>query len=243
MLHAVLIAWSLLAHTAGDLSATGATDELGLTASVSASATLDRYRRSWIILDDARLMAPPERVPGCEARLTEAGVRFSAARITPHWNPSKTILCGAEQVVRFHRGPGNIRWSSAPRLSCRAALALAQFEQIVREEAAKEFKSRVYAAQHIGTYACREMAAYEGWISEHSYANAIDISMFTLASGRRISVRDHYFSDGAEGRFLRAIARRAFEEAVFSVVLTPAFDARHKDHFHLDMAHYRVGEL
>lgn len=199
--------------------------------------------RSWIMLDDARLMAPPDRVSECEARLQEAGVRFTAARIPPHQNSSKTILCGTEQAVRFRRGPGNIRWSSSPKLSCRAALALAQFEQIVREEATALLDSRVYAARHLGTYACREMAAYDGWISEHSYANAIDISSFTLANGRVISVRQHYFEDGPEGQFLRAIARRAYTDDVFSVVLTPAFDAHHRDHFHLDMAHYRAGEF
>ncbi len=198
--------------------------------------------RSWIRLDDTRPMAPPERVGDCEARLQEAGIRFTTSRIPPHLNDSKTILCGTEQAVRFRRGPGNIRWSSPPKLSCRAALALGRWEEIIREEAATHLNSRVYAARHIGTYACREMAAYDGWISEHSYANAIDISSFTLASGVVISVREHYFDEGPKGRFLRAIARRAYTEDVFSVVLTPAFDAHHRSHLHLDMAHYRAGE-
>ena len=47
---------------------------------------------------------------------------------------------------------------------------------------------------------------------------------------------------GAEGFSMREVARRAFEEDVFSVVLTPAFDDHHKGHLHLDMAHYRAGE-
>lgn len=197
---------------------------------------------SWIVLDDAALMAPPAPVEGCQEALREAGVRAEPVRMTPHPNPSNTIMCGTAQAVRFKRGPGKIRWSRAPKVSCRLGLALAQFEVLVQEEAARLFGDRVYAARHVGTYNCREMAAYDGWISEHSYANAIDVVSFTLAKGTEISVRRHYFEDSPRGAFLRAVARRAYEEDVFSVVLTPAFDAHHRGHLHFDMAHYRAGE-
>jgi hypothetical protein len=40
--------------------------------------------------------------------------------------------------------------------------------------------------------------------------------------------------------FLRSLARRLYDEDVFSVVLTPFFDALHRDHFHLDLARYRL---
>jgi hypothetical protein len=42
-----------------------------------------------------------------------------------------------------------------------------------------------------------------------------------------------------EGRFLRSVATRLYDEGVFSVVITPFFDALHRDHFHLDQARYR----
>ena len=141
--------------------------------------------------------------------------------MTPHLNANGTILCGTTQAVKFQRGPGKIRWSRAPRVSCRMALALARFEEIVQEEARRLFDDRVYAARHVGTYNCREMAAYDGWVSEHSYANAIDLVSLTLARGTEISVRTHYFDPGPRGELLRDVARRAFEEDVFSVVLTP----------------------
>ena len=44
----------------------------------------------------------------------------------------------------------------------------------------------------------------------------------------------------AETRFLREAARALYDEGVFSVVLTPAYDRLHHDHFHLDLARYRV---
>jgi hypothetical protein len=43
-----------------------------------------------------------------------------------------------------------------------------------------------------------------------------------------------------EARFLRELANRAYDEELFSVVLTPYWDKLHRDHFHFDLARYRV---
>ena len=42
------------------------------------------------------------------------------------------------------------------------------------------------------------------------------------------------------GVFLRSVSRRANDEDVFSHVLTPFFNATHKNHFHLDLARFRA---
>lgn len=39
---------------------------------------------------------------------------------------------------------------------------------------------------------------------------------------------------------LRLVSRRANDEDVFSHVLTPFFDAHHKNHFHRDLSRYRA---
>ena len=96
-----------------------------------------------------------------------------------------------------------------------------------------------------GTYNCRRMARFQNLVSEHSYANAIDIRAFVLADGQRISVLRDFGPTGRpatsrKGIFLRQLSRRLYDEGVFSVVLTPYWDALHRDHFHFDMARYRV---
>jgi hypothetical protein len=83
------------------------------------------------------------------------------------------------------------------------------------------------------------------FISEHSYANAIDIEEMVLASGAHISVRKDFGALAEPPRtvtseFLRTLARRAYDERLFSTVLTPYWDNLHRDHFHLDLARYRV---
>lgn len=182
--------------------------------------------------------APPALVDRCEDQLKNSGVRFRAFRDPMRRSATGAFTCGIEQGVRYLRGPGRIRYRRPPRLSCGMALALARFEMVVQQEARRVFGRPVVRIVDAGTYACREMAAYPGWVSEHAWANAIDVTEFVL-DGRKVPV-DRYGADGSAGTFLRSVARRLVDEGVFSVVLTPAFDRRHRNHFHLDLARYRV---
>ena len=125
------------------------------------------------------------------------------------------------------------------------ALGLARFERVLQEEAETQLQSRVKRIAHAGTYSCRHMARYRGWVSEHSYANAIDLRSMTLANGKTVVVLKDFGPldsepSAPESQFLRRSARRAYDEQIFSVVLTPFFDALHRDHLHLDMARYRA---
>ena len=53
---------------------------------------------------------------------------------------------------------------------------------------ARRYASPVVRIDQLGTYSCREMAAYPGWVSEHAYANAIDLARFTLRNGVTLAV-------------------------------------------------------
>ncbi len=190
-------------------------------------------------------VGPPEAVPDCETRLTSAGVEFRPAPgIRLRTNAQGEVVCGNEQLVTYVRGPGGIAFTPSPTLSCSLALSLARLEQIAQEEAERHLGSRVKRIVHGGTYSCRKMARFK-LISEHSYANGIDIYSFVLEDGRQLSVKRHFGgtkpqASGPEARFLRTVARRLFDEDVMSVVITPFFDRLHHDHFHLDLARYRT---
>jgi hypothetical protein len=190
------------------------------------------------------VVAPPAPVADCEERLTAAGIRFARAEL-PLRNGGGTITCGAEQVVEYRGSESGIKYNASPVVTCTLALALARFERVLQDEAALRLKSRVRRLEQAGTYNCRKMARFRSMVSEHSYANAIDFRGVTLDDGRTIGVL-HDFGrldvepTSPQSLFLRSVAHRAFDEQVFSVVLTPYFDALHRDHFHLDMARYRV---
>lgn len=194
--------------------------------------------------EDTDWVGPPEVIPDCDARMAAAGIEFVASRLPVH-KTRGGIYCGAEQVVRYRKGPGAISWGGSPKVTCPVALGMAKLEAIVQEEAERHLGRKVRRIQHMGTYNCREMANYPGWVSEHSYANAIDIKHFELSNGKTIPVLGTYPKNGAtpknaSARFLQAVARRLYDERVFSVVLTPSFDGNHRNHFHLDMARYLV---
>jgi hypothetical protein len=193
---------------------------------------------------DDDIVGPPDVRESCGTDLAAGKVVFQAATLPIYVQKKSKITCGAPQVVTYRGSPAKITWSPSVLVTCTMALALARFETIVQEEAERTFGKRVVRIHHLGTFVCREMAAYPGWVSEHSYANAIDIAELVLENGATVSVLDHFGPKQAaakskEGTLLRALARRAYDEEVFSSVLTPFFDKLHANHFHVDLARYR----
>jgi hypothetical protein len=85
----------------------------------------------------------------------------------------------------------------------------------------------------MGSYNCRNVRGGSS-PSQHSNANAIDISAFILADGTRISVLDDWDDDGKKGAFLRAVRDGACD--IFATTLSPDYNAAHANHFHLDLA-------
>src|SRR5207248_2488029 len=101
---------------------------------------------------------------------------------------SNDVVCEAPEGVAIRRGAGGLRFQPQARVNCAFAQRLERFETIMQEEARRVFKSRVVSIVHLGTYNCRRMAAFPDWVSEHSFANAIDVAAFVLAKGRRVEV-------------------------------------------------------
>lgn len=92
--------------------------------------------------------------------------------------------------------------------------------------------SELRRVQGMGTYACRN-AAGSGRRSGHATANAVDVGGFTLADGRTVSVLNDWRSEDAEvQRFFSTIRRSACKR--FGTVLTPDYNAAHRDHLHLE---------
>jgi hypothetical protein len=81
------------------------------------------------------------------------------------------------------------------------------------------------------SFACRARTDKPGQVpSEHAKGDAIDITSFVLADGRRIEVKQQD-SDTARD-LVHAIRMTAC--GYFTTVLGPGSDAAHADHFHFD---------
>jgi hypothetical protein len=188
---------------------------------------------------------PPAAIDDCEARLRAAGVDYTLERPLSRRLGRDGPECGTTQPITYREGPGRIRWSPLPLINCAMGLALARLEAIAQEEAQRWLGSRIVHIEQRGTYGCRRIARFPGLLSEHSYANAIDVRSFELEDGRTVTVDGDFGAlredpSTPESRFLRQLAHRLYDEDVFSCVLTPYWDSLHHDHFHLDLARYRV---
>lgn len=94
---------------------------------------------------------------------------------------------------------------------------------------------QVTKIESFGSYSCRPVNGQAGGrLSEHGRANAVDISAFVLADGRRIAVLDGWNGGTPEVRnFLRAVHQAGCRR--FAVTLGPDANSFHQNHFHFDM--------
>lgn len=144
--------------------------------------------------------------------------------------------CGYEDGMRIGSEDG-ARFSPGGLVtSCPVAAALHLLEsRVVQPAALRRFGAHVAAIEHSGSYSCRRLyGRSEGPFSEHATADAVDIAGFRLADGTRVSVVRDWPNGGARGAFLRDVRDGACR--LFATVLSPDYNAAHRDHLHLDVA-------
>lgn len=99
------------------------------------------------------------------------------------------------------------------------------------------FGQPVVKVKVAASYSCRPKNNVGGaTLSEHGYANAIDISGFVLQDGRTVTVQRGWLGAPEEQRFLRLVHQGGCQN--FMTVLGPDHDSHHRDHFHLDLARH-----
>jgi hypothetical protein len=142
--------------------------------------------------------------------------------------------CGWVNAVKFTRTGGAA--IGVEPLTCEMAAALTLWvEHEVQPLAQEMFGQAVVRLGDMGTYDCRNIVGnpfWKGVRSQHAAANAIDISGFTFADGRTITLLRDWKDKGKDGQFLREVHKRACR--YFRVALGPDFNSAHANHFHFD---------
>jgi hypothetical protein len=182
----------------------------------------------------------PGAVPAgaaCYALLTRLGVTYTRA------GPSMGVVDPV--TVSMPINGVNFRstsFTSAARplfMDCRLAVALWHLTNALRT------RWNVTDVAHLGIYNYRVIAGTTT-LSQHSYATAIDLSNFRTANGTTHSLVTDFTMNGrptcpprATGprdQLLKEIACWMYESRVFHIVLTPNYNAAHRDHFHCDLS-------
>jgi hypothetical protein len=180
---------------------------------------------------------PPWRAEAEKACFAEGHVKTSDAirELAAIDGPG---ICGMEHPLRVAAlKDGTLPLDKAIVVDCPMVAALEDWlDQVVQPAALKRFGVAVTELDVFGAYSCRTVDNLSGQrLSEHAFGNAVDVSGFALADGRKIViVRDWKRADTQEAAFLREAQGGAC--GLFTTVLAPGADAFHYNHFHLDLA-------
>jgi hypothetical protein len=153
-------------------------------------------------------------------------------------------LCGAERPFQMAAADGGrVGLKPSAMLRCPMVPQVNRWVSRIVEPAARYHLGASLAELRVAaSYSCRPMNHVDGGrLSEHGYANALDVSAFVMTNGRVVTIKGGWNGAPEERAFLRAVRSGSCEE--FTTVLGPGADAYHGDHFHLDLArHGRDGK-
>jgi hypothetical protein len=157
--------------------------------------------------------------------------------------------CGAPAPIEVTSVAGVNLTPPATQTCAMAAALVAWVKDDVQPAAMKRLGTAVTEIRTATSYACRRRNnGSSGKMSEHSKANALDMSGFTFAKSAGVTVggKDNWgagllgalgLSKG--GSFLEDIRKAACTH--FTTVLGPGSDPFHGDHFHVDVLQRKGG--
>lgn len=192
----------------------------------------------------------PEASPARRiADLSPADCRKEAARrdlaVVRSKSPAKGVavplrISGPFQGVTYRLAPAP---SPYGMVDCRLALALDEMASVVAPYGVEEVRID-------NVYRPKAHLPGKAKLSQHAHALAVDIVSFTFADGRVIAVEDHWNApigsipcgpDASmdpptdDAVLLRTVVCDVAVRGVFHHMLTPSYDASHRDHLHFDI--------
>ncbi len=181
-----------------------------------------------------RLSSPPMSRPPQTRAPYNSQPNYSQPYTPPRLGPSRGSPVN-------NVGPVAIKPTAT--LACPIVSALDRWiTESVQPAAQRWFGSPVAEIKQISAYSCRGMNGNpNAHISEHAFGNALDIAAFTLADGRRISVKDGWKGLAEEQGFLRDVQGAACQQ--FNTVLAPGSNVYHYDHIHVDLMRRSSGRV
>lgn len=158
---------------------------------------------------EGKLLPPIEDGPQCSAR-----------------SPLSLTAIGKTEPLKF---------ATAVTTNCAMAVTLAEWSKDVSDAAKKVYGDSIKITE-IGTgsdYQCRKVnGASTGRVSEHAFANALDIMSFKFSDGSKTELESGWNGSEKEKTFWRAVHGASCK--LFMTVIGPDGDAAHRTNMHLD---------
>jgi hypothetical protein len=142
---------------------------------------------------------------------------------------------------------GSVKLTRPALLTQEMAIRMGRWvKESLEPEAQKQFRQQIAAIDVGGSYSCRNIygkpfgGRFAGRLSEHAFANAIDIGGYKLADGRSVDYVKHWHVKDGSSEFLQATSLTACE--TFNTTLTPDYDRFHRNHIHIDASPKKEGD-
>lgn len=177
----------------------------------------------------------------CDRRL--AGLKILYEKL----DPFREGACGLPAPIRLRAFESDklpsVEIEPPLIVSCKLAAALNRWvNNVVQPHAKTRLDAAVVRLSNASSYVCRSRYHDPSErMSQHAYANALDVGEFITAKGEIITVLDHWNAGDETAAFLHEIHDGACE--IFGTTLGPEANEAHKNHFHLDMTERRYHGL
>ena len=145
-------------------------------------------------------------------------------------------VCGERSPLRISEIGKEKPVSFATPITTNCAMAgeLAVWAHEVQRAAMRHFGSPIEMITTGSDYQCRKVnGGNEGRVSEHAFANALDIMAFTFKSGETTRLETGWQGSSQERAFWRLVHRISCDR--FMTVIGPDGDAAHETNMHLDL--------
>lgn len=176
----------------------------------------------------------------CLRDLAARGVAFTpTSRADDHPDGHPELTCHIEEPVFLHPPIHGIDIDYYDGTNERNLLVSCEGAHAIVDTVDDLATRDVVRLYHVGTYNCRVISG-TSTISQHSYGHALDINGFEMSDGTRFTVLDDW-EDGVDnpttrgGRVLRDAVHAWHDARIWSIILTPEYNAAHDNHFHVDM--------
>lgn len=124
--------------------------------------------------------------------------------------------------------------AAAVTTNCAMATELVEWMKDVKRAAMRHFGTEIVSISTGSDYQCRKVnGAEQGRVSEHAFANALDIMSFTFKDKQTTTLETGWQGSAQERGFWRLVHKISCDH--FMTVIGPDGDAAHKTNLHLDL--------